>query len=149
MAAPQSRKPGSVKDMSKDRADSKKNVTQEKARLANEWAKKNRGTFDEGSKAFDAKTPVVQKLKALHDKFKDDDEKRKKINDQTEEILNLLQKIAKKVAKTETEVKTLSEVKSIGPMPKVAPPAAADIVAVLAWCILWQAWIAAVRKAFK
>jgi seryl-tRNA synthetase len=148
MASPP-RKPGSVKDMSKDRADSKKNVSQQKAKLADEWAKKNLATFVKGGKLFDDKAPTIEKLKALRDKFKEDEEKRKKIDEQTEEILKLLEKIAKDMAKQETGLKTVVEGKTIGPMPKVSPPGAGDIVAVLAWVILWRAWIATVRKAFK
>jgi seryl-tRNA synthetase len=146
---PPPRKPGTVKDLSKDRADSKKNVTQEKARLASEWAKRNLATILKAAKTFDDKGDLVVKLKALNDKFKEDEEKRKKINEQTEEILKLLEKIAKDMAKQEKTMKTVVEVKTIGPMPKVSPPGAADLAAVLAWIILWRAWLATVRKAFK
>lgn len=149
MPPPAARKPGSVKDMSKDRADSKKNVSQQKAKLAEDWAKKNLAAFLKGGKVFDDKGEIVAKLKALRDKFKDDEEKRKKIDEQTEEVLKLLEKITKDMGKQEKAITGAVDGKSIGPMPKVTPPGAADIAAVLAWVILWRAWIATVRKAFK
>ncbi len=149
MPPPAARKPGSVKDMTKDRADSKKNVTQQKARLAEDWAKKNLAAFLKGDKLLEDKGGIVAKLKVLRDKFKDDEEKRKKIDEQTEEILKLLEKITKDMAKQEKSISTVADGKSIGPMPKVTPPGAADIAAVLAWILLWRAWIATVRRAFK
>jgi seryl-tRNA synthetase len=149
MPPPAARKPGSVKDMSKDRADSKKNVSQQRAKLAEDWAKKNLAAFLKGEKVFEDKGELVTKLKALRDKFKEDEEKRKKIDEQTEEILKLLEKIAKDMAKQEKSISTVADTKTVGAMPKVSPPGAADIAAVLAWILLWRAWLATVRKAFK
>lgn len=149
MAAPQSRKPGSVKDMSKDRADSKKNVTQQKAKLAEDWARKTMLEFSKADDAFGRITPQLQKMKALADKPKDDDETRKKLNEQAEHFGETLGKIAKGLSKHEVTMKTVTEVRTIGPMPKVAPPTAMDIAALLAWAILWHAWVTSVRKTFK
>jgi hypothetical protein len=76
---PPPRKPGSAKDLSKDRADSKKNVTQEKARLAAEqaertkaaWIKKNRPAMQSVvsdaealEKAFRAAAAALEKAQA-------------------------------------------------------------------------------------
>ncbi len=146
---PPPRPHGTVKDLSKDRVDSKKNVTQQKAKLAEDWAKKNLHILDDGESFFGRKEKDLNGLVALTEKFKDDEEKRKKIASVTKEIVKQGSEQIKKLVKFETAMKTSTEVKVIAPMPRALPPTATDAAAVLLWVMLWQAWIKKVRAAIK
>ena len=146
---PPPRPHGTVKDLSKDRADSKKNVTQQKAKLADDWAKQNLHVLNDSESFFDKKIKDLNGLSTLAEKFKDDEEKRKKIASGTKTILKEIGEQAKKLVKFEAEMKTSTEVKVITGTPRPLPPTATDAAVILAWAILWQAWIRSVKSRLK